>query len=103
VLLIEGMYLQLLTDPAVPLLIWDRQSWGVAGLLRWPLFERVDCDLRAMVGIRPVTQVLQPQLNYRVDSWVISVGALWMSGEDLSFGQYFHRNREVYAKLKGAF
>lgn len=103
VLLIEAMYLRLFELPRNPLLIWEQDSVGVGALLRWPLWKRLKVEMRALIGIRPITQVLQPQLALDLDDWQIALGGLWLAGEAYSFGQYFHRNREIYAKLKGAF
>jgi hypothetical protein len=103
VILVEGMYMHLFDDPGTRLLIWDRESAGVAALLRWPLFSVLQLELTALVGLRPLTQVIQPQLNVQLGDWVASVGGLWLNGEELSFGGYFQRNRTLYAKLKGVF
>jgi hypothetical protein len=102
-LLLEAMYMRVIDDPHVPLLIWDRNSVGMASLLRWALWGPFGVELRALIGLRPLTQVLQPQLNIKLDAWVVSVGGTWLHGEAFSFGQYFHRNSEIYIKLKGAF
>jgi hypothetical protein len=101
-LLVEAMYMRAL-DLQVPLMIWDRNSVGVGGLFRWPLFAPFSVELRALIGIRPVTEVIQPQIDMTFSNWVVSLGGLWLGGETYSFGQYFHRNREVYAKLKVSF
>lgn len=103
VILVEAMYMRVLDELPAPLLIWSRNSAGLGGLLRWPLWGGLKIELRALIGIQPLTQVLQPQLDLDLGNWTASLGALWLGGEAYSFGQYFHRNRELYAKLKVSF
>ena len=43
---------------------------------------------------------MQPELNLKHQSWVVSLGGLWLDGEAYSLGRYFRRNIEAYAKVK---
>lgn len=98
--LVEGMYMRLLETPKTPLLIWDLNNIGVAGLLRWTLFGPFGIELRSMLGIIPLTQVVQGQLDAKFGAWIVSAGGLWLHGEPYSFGDFFHRNSAVFGKLR---
>jgi hypothetical protein len=99
-LLLEVIYLRIIDPPAAPLLIYERDTLGIGGDLRWTLWRGLGVDLRALVGIKPSSSVLQPEVNVRLEPWVLSLGGLWLDGEAFSLGQHFHRNTEAYAKAK---
>lgn len=101
--LLEAMYMGILDDPGAPLLIYDRNTVGAAGLFRWKLFDPLTVELRAMAGIRPVTEVVRPQLDARWGALTVSVGGLYLNGETGSFGRYYRYNTEVYTRVKYAF
>jgi len=56
-----------------------------------------------MVGIHKVTEVIQPQVNAKWKALTVSLGGLYLNGEDGSLGRYFRNNTEVYTKIKYAF
>jgi hypothetical protein len=103
IILVEGMYMRIFDDPGAPLLVYDRDTTGVASMIRWKLWDPLSIELRGMLGIKPMTQVLQPQINAKWDALVVSLGALYLNGDDYSFGRYFRHNTEVYAKAKYTF
>jgi hypothetical protein len=102
-LLIEGIYQHVFDKQAPPLLIYARDTIGVAADLRWPIWEPVSVELRALFGLRPETELVQPQVNVKFGALVVSGGALLLRGAQYSFGQYFHRNEEAYLKAKYSF
>jgi hypothetical protein len=102
-LVLELLYQRVLSRMHAPLLFYDRDTLGVASILRWPLFRRFGGELRIVQGLQPVSTVLQPQLNAKFDALVLSLGSLWLQGARGSFGDYFRRNREVYLKAKYSF
>jgi hypothetical protein len=98
--LLELVYLSLIDAPPAPLLIYDRNTVAVGADVRWPLWRSLGFEVRGLAGINPQSYTVQPELNLKVDDWVLSGGALWLDGERYSLGQYFRRNVEGYAKLK---
>jgi len=98
--LLEVVYTHVIDTPAVPLLIYERDTVGVAADVRWPLWRALGFELRGLFGIRPRTAIVQPELNLKHQSWVVSLGGLWLDGEAYSLGRYFRRNIEAYAKVK---
>jgi hypothetical protein len=96
----EVIFLHLFDRAAQPLLIYDRDTAAVAADLRWPIWHPLGFEVRGLLGIRPKTATVQPELNLKFDAWIVSIGSLWLDGEAYSFGQHFRRNIEGYAKLK---
>jgi hypothetical protein len=101
--LLEVVYTHLIDTPTVPLLIYDRHTLGLVGDVRWPLWRNLSFELRGLLGIRPSTATVQPELNLKFQPWIFTLGGLWLNGEAYSLGQYFHRNIEIYAKVKVLF
>ncbi len=102
-LLFEGIYQHLFDKDTPPLLIYGRDTIGIAADLRWPIWQPLSFELRGLLGLRPKTQLVQPQLNVKFGALVVSVGALLLAGDQYSFGQYFHRNDEAYLRAKYSF
>jgi len=102
-LLIEVIYQHLFDKQAIPVLIYARDTVGIAGDLRWPIWGPVTAELRALVGLRPESQLVQPQLNVKFGALVLSAGGLLLRGAQYSYGQYFQRNDEAYLKAKYSF
>jgi hypothetical protein len=102
-LLIEVIYQHLFDKQAIPVLIYARDTVGIAGDLRWPVWGPVTAELRALVGLRPESQLVQPQLNVKFGALVLSAGGLLLRGAQYSYGQYFQRNDEAYLKAKYSF
>jgi len=101
--LLEATYIRIFQPPSGGLLVYDRDTAGVALLVRWPLWKPLAVELRAVGGVRPVMEILEPQLSAKWGSLVVSVGGLYLNGEANSFGRYFRRNSELYAKVKYSF
>lgn len=98
--LVELIYLHLMDAPSTPLLIYDTNSVAIGTDLRWPIVRPLGFELRGLFGLQPRTAVIQPELNVKITRSVLSVGGLFPFGEAFSFGRYFHRNLETYAKYK---
>ena len=101
--LLEVVYARILDAPVVPLLIYERDTVGLVADVRWPLWRALGFELRGLLGIRPRTATIQPELNLKFQPWIVSLGGLWLDGDAYSLGQYFHRNTQVYAKVKVLF
>ena len=98
--LLEVVYTHLVDTPVVPLLVYDRNTVGLVADLRWPLWSALGFELRGLIGVRPKTATVQPELNLNFGRWVIGLGGLWLDGEPYSLGSHFHRNLEAYSKVK---
>lgn len=101
-LIVEETYLHAF-DETGPLLIYDHDTLATALDARFKVRGPFSVELRAVLGERPVTAIVQPQVDFGVDPFVLSLGGLWLGGESGSFGDYFHRNREIYFKAKWLF
>jgi hypothetical protein len=102
-ILLEAIYVSLVDLPPAPLMIYARDTVAVATNVRWPLWDPVSFELRALVGIEPETSIVQPEVKVKLDALTLSAGGLWLDGEAFSLGEYFERNREIYAKAKYLF
>jgi len=98
--LLELAYTHLVDASATRLLIYDQDTLGLVADVRWPLLGILGFELRGLLGIRPRNAIVQPELNLKFQPWTISLGALWLGGEEDSLGHYFRRNLEAYAKVK---
>jgi hypothetical protein len=101
--LLELVWLSLIDAPPAPLLIYDRNTVAVGADLRWPLWHPLGFEVRGLAGINPRSYTVQPELNLKFDTWVLSGGALLLDGEPYSLGDHFRRNIEGYSKLKVLF
>ena len=95
--------LRLLAAPVGRVLVYDRDTVGAAANLKWRLWRRLGFDVRTLVGIRPRTVTVQPELDLNFESWRVSLGGLWMDGEQYSLGSDFRRNLTAYTKVKWLF
>ena len=100
VALLQVMYTRILDAPAVPLLIYERDTVGLVADVRWPIWRALGFELRGLLGLRPLTATVQPELNLKLQPWMVSFGGLWLDGDGYSLGGYFRRNSQVYAKVK---
>jgi hypothetical protein len=102
-ILVEGLYVHASHQSPVPLISYDRDTLGVAAVLRWKLREPFSGELRTVAGVHPRTLILQPLLVARFNELSIAAGALWLGGADGSLGHYFRRNRELFLRAKYSF
>jgi hypothetical protein len=100
---LELVYVALLELPRTPLIAYAAQSYGVAAIVRWPLFGVLSLNLRAIAGIERPSYVLQPALRIGFGGLLIDVGVLLLDGESLSFGWVFRRNAAAFAQARYAF
>lgn len=103
VLIVEGVYVRIMSDFQGPLLVYARDSYGLAGVLRWPLFSLFSVDLRALIGIAPRFYTLQPALVTKLGSFALKTGALVLGGEPNSFGAYYRHNTTAFLQLRYGF
>ncbi len=102
-LLLEGVYTHLMdAPPPLGLIGYKQDTYGAAMTARWTFFDVIEAELRAVIEVEPRTTVLQPQLAYRRRSngFTIAAGALYLSGESLSLGSYYGRNKSGYVTIK---
>ncbi|HKU37092.1 MAG TPA: hypothetical protein VJR89_03065, partial [Polyangiales bacterium] len=102
-LIVELVYARLLDAPTQPLLVYNRDSYGAASVLRWSLVGPLQLELRAMGGLSPQFYVLQPALQLNFGSLHVKAGAILLNGETGSLGNYYRHNAEVFAQLRGNF
>jgi hypothetical protein len=82
----------------------DRQTtFSAAGDFKWTFFDALELELRGVVGLRPESYVLHPQVSFKLpaDVW-LRAGAILPWGETDSLGGYFHRSRAAYLALRRA-
>ncbi|MGZ6142379.1 MAG: DUF1302 family protein [Myxococcales bacterium] len=82
----------------------DRQvTWTAGGDFKWTFLDSLEVELRGVVGLRPESYVLHPQLGFKLpaDVW-LRAGAILPWGETDSLGGYFHRSRAAYVALRRA-
>jgi hypothetical protein len=104
--LVEGIYQKIFdTPPMAGLIGYKQDSAGVAVLARWTAAEVIEGEVRAILAAVPRTTIVQPQIAYKARSGglTVAIGALYISGEPLSLGDYYGRNSCGYALLKYAF
>lgn len=102
-ILVEGLYTRIIDKPTAPLLAAARDTVGFGASVRWKLIEHLSSELRVLWGVEPRTLIVQPFLHVRFDPAVLSIGGLWLGGEENSLGYYFRRNRELFIKAKLSF
>jgi hypothetical protein len=103
VIILAASYMRALESNLGPLLLWSRDSMTVAGFLRWPLWGGFGVELRAIIGVQPRTQVIQPALTFKAGIWLLAFGGTWLHGERYSLGDYFRRNTGLHMTAKLAF
>ena len=104
VFLLEGSVLRLLGELARPLLFVERTSFKLSALVRHPLTERWDAELRAQLGISPRSVVLRPQLSFSPNGhWTLNAAFAWLAGDASAFAGYFSRNSSVTTAVKYTF
>jgi hypothetical protein len=103
VLLVEAIYNHLVDSPT-NLLGYDRNSYALTGTFRWPMGGGIAADLRGLVGIEPVSFVLEPALRWKLnDALFFKVGAVLLGGEERSLGWYYRHNTSVFLQAKYSF
>jgi hypothetical protein len=103
VLILEGVYIRLLEKQTSPLLAYKQDTYGVAGVVRWPLFSVFHLDVRTMVGVAPFFYVAQPALVAKVGNFQIKLGALVLNGERNSLGWYYRHNLTSFLQVRYGF
>jgi len=102
-LILEGYALRILRSQVPDLLIYQPTTVGLSALIRWTLVGRLGGEARLSAGLQPRMYVVQPQLTWKQQAWTIILGGLALGGEPYSFGHYYRRNAEVFAKVKLSF
>jgi hypothetical protein len=104
VFLLEASVLRLLGTEFEDLLLVGETTVTGAALVRFPLMEYLDAELRAVATLAPWTVVLRPQLGQRLhESLTLYAGGVWLTGGTGSLGEYFSRNIEAYLAAKYVF
>ena len=104
VLILEAVYIRVLErELSEPLLVYERDSYGLAGVMRWPLFSVFHMELRALLGIAPQFYTLQPSLIAKFGGLQIKAGALVMDGEPNSLGWYYRHNTAAFLQFRCGF
>src|SRR5262249_44777365 len=104
-LILEGWYMHLFSAPIGTALLFARpDTGGLAALVRWNFFpEHLELELRAMVGLEPLSWAIRPQVGFKWRALRIQVGATALDGEGSSFGAFYRANTSVYLLVKYAF
>jgi hypothetical protein len=100
---LELLYMHIFHPGSAPLLFYERNSAGAAGVFHWSIAGPLGFELRAVGGLQPWTVMLQPALFLHDGSTKLVLGATWLDGAELSFGNYFRRNKSLYLQLKQGF
>jgi hypothetical protein len=102
-LLVELLQQWLQRAPPPGLLYADRATTALALLARHTWSERIELEMRAVVGASPGSYVLRPQVAWKKDALALRLGLVLPGGEDRSYGDWFGRNRSAYLMLKRSF
>lgn len=105
VVLVEGWAMRLLSPADVPILGFAPDgSAALAGLFRWTfLRERLEVEARAVLGLRPRSYALRPQLAWKKGAFQLRIGALLLGGDEGSTPDYYARNTGAYMITRFAF
>jgi hypothetical protein len=100
---IEGRHRHIWKDlPDGGLLYADRDSVDAAVLARWT-WANVEAETRGVVGVRPGSLVLRPQISWKARSLRITSGVVILHGTARSYGDWYRRNRSIYLVLRKDF
>ena len=102
-LLVEVWQQWLQRTPSPGLLYANRATTALALLARRTWRERVELEMRAVVGASPASYVLRPQVAWKKDAFALRLGLVLPGGEERSYGDWFGRNRSAYLMLKRSF
>jgi hypothetical protein len=102
-LLVEVLQQWLPRTPPADLLYAERATTALALLARHTWRERVELEMRAVVGAFPASYLLRPQVAWKKDALALRLGLVLPGGEDLAYGGWFGRNRSAYLMLKQSF
>jgi hypothetical protein len=100
---IELLYMRVFDPGPEPLLFYERDSVGATLLAQYALSGPIGVELRALCGLQPWTIMVQPALFLHDGATKLTLGLLWLDGAELSFGDYFRRNRSIYFQMKHSF
>lgn len=92
-------------DPGTsgPLLFFQDQSYGMAGLVRWLWGEHIVLDARATVGMDPFWWSIRPEVGYQDTTFTVRAGLLALDGTDGAIGDWYRRNTTAYVTSKVSF
>lgn len=112
--ILEATYMRLL-GPEVPLIPTPNQAnngpllfvaddnVGVANVIRWTFFDKIVFEGRTLVGIKPLSWMIRPEIGYGTESFTARIGYLMIDGEGGSFGGYYRRNETAYVTTRYSF
>jgi hypothetical protein len=103
-IVIEAWYQRLVDAPANGTLFgMHRDTAAFAAHWRWTFFDRLEVELRGVLGLEPFSFSVRPQVGWKWRSLVVRVGVLALDGATDSLPHYYRRNRMVYALARYAF
>lgn len=103
-IIVEGWYMHLTDAPSEPLLLAKQDNGGLATLVRWRFFrDHLELETRVLVSIAPLYWVVRPQVAYLWRGLAIRLGAVYLDGDDRSYGGYYRRNSSLYLAVKYSF
>jgi hypothetical protein len=104
VVLLEANYNRIVDTIGQPLLGYDQDSFGLAGTFRWPFGGGWAVDLRGLVGVEPVSLMIEPALRWKINEAVaVRAGTVLLAGETDSVGWYYRDNTSVFLQGRYSF
>lgn len=103
-ILFEGRYRYIREDlPEGGILYAERHSVDAALLGKWT-WGSIDLDTRVVLGVRPRSFLVRPQLGWKKgNGFGVRTGLVMLGGEERSFGDWYRRNRSVYMMVRKDF
>lgn len=86
-----------------PLLFVENDNVSIAALVRWPIFDEIVFETRALLGVRPLSYTVRPEIGWETSNFTLRLGALVLDGETGSAGGWYGRNDTAYVTARYTF
>ena len=102
--LVEGWYMHVVgLGDDQPLWFVQRDTAGVAGLVRWSFFrDQLQLETRGLVAAQPLSWMARGEIGYHRNALQIRAGAVILDGDAFSFGHFYRANSSVYLLVRYA-
>lgn len=85
---VEASYVHAM-DPTPALIGYERDTVALFASFLWPLGDGFKVGTRAMLGLKPSSWLVQPELTFEKQSLELTLGVAWLDGTPYSVGGYY--------------
>lgn len=100
VILLELIYAHVFEPGDQPLLMYERDSYGAACIVRWTLFGPLSVDVTATWSVQPLGYTATPALQLKMGEFAMKAGAILLGGREGSLGWYYRYNTGAFLQVR---